>query len=86
MSSSQELTQSGGLVPSNVTIGEDSNTLIVTAADNWDHNEHTLSGKRSTHAISNFINLSSLLCMFACIYVYLKRSKLCKIIRIFVYF
>ena len=29
--------------------------LIVAAADNWDHNEATLSGKHSTHAMTSIL-------------------------------
>ena len=29
--------------------------LIIAAADNWDHNENTLSGKRSTHAMTSIL-------------------------------
>lgn len=29
--------------------------LIVAAADNWDHNEATFSGKQSTHAMTSVL-------------------------------
>ncbi|WAR01041.1 hypothetical protein MAR_025413 [Mya arenaria] len=29
--------------------------LIIAAADNWDHNENTLSGKHSTHAMTSIL-------------------------------
>ncbi|WAQ97425.1 hypothetical protein MAR_030115, partial [Mya arenaria] len=31
------------------------NDLIIAAADNWDHNENTLSGKHSTHAMTSIL-------------------------------
>ena len=30
-------------------------SLIIAAADNWDHNENTLSGKRTTHAMTSML-------------------------------
>jgi hypothetical protein len=34
---------------------ERSDDLIILAADNWDHNESTLSGKKSTHAMTSIL-------------------------------
>jgi hypothetical protein len=51
----------GGIVPSQIAhtgIREDNETggdFIIAAADNWDHNENTLSGKRSTHAMTSIL-------------------------------
>ena len=55
MSTSQTRTQSGAIVPTNVKSGENSGTLMVSVADNWDHNEHTLSGKQTTHAMTSIL-------------------------------
>ena len=54
--SNKELrTQSGAQVPSAVKSKEESGTLMITVADNWDHNEHTCSGKNSTHAMTSIL-------------------------------
>ena len=34
---------------------ERSDDLIILAADNWDHNESTLTGKKSTHAMTSIL-------------------------------
>ena len=55
MSSSQQKTPSGALVPNNVKRVEDGGKLTVVEGDNWDHIEHTLDGKRSTHAMTTIL-------------------------------
>ena len=42
MSTSQLRTQLKAIVPTNVKSGENSGTLIVSVADNMNHNEHTM--------------------------------------------
>lgn len=55
MSHSQEITLSGGLVPLNIRPRVDGEKMIIVAGDNWDHNEHTLSGKKTTHAMTSIL-------------------------------
>ena len=55
MSSSQIKTPSGGIVPQHLQLNPEDKTLIVAAGDNWDHNEHTYSGKKSTHAMTSIL-------------------------------
>ena len=55
VSKKESRTQSGAQVPSGVKSKEESGTLMVTVADNWDHNEHTRSGKNSTHAMTSIL-------------------------------
>ena len=49
----------GGLVPPQLTNTRgDRQTrgdILIAAADNWDHNENTLSGKHSTHAMTSIL-------------------------------
>ena len=39
--------------PPQLTSNADRNNFITTAADNWDHNERTTDGKRTTHAMTS---------------------------------
>lgn len=55
MTSTQETTPSGGLVPANLKTKDSNKELILAAGDNWDHNEHTISGKRTTHAMTSIL-------------------------------
>ena len=55
ISNKQLRTQSGAQVPSSIKSQEESGSLMVTVADNWDHNEHTRSGKNSTHAMTSIL-------------------------------
>ena len=55
VSNKESRTQSGAQVPSAVKSKEESVTLMITVADNWDHNEHTCSGKNSTHAMTSIL-------------------------------
>ena len=50
---------SGGIVPFHMTTNNGTKDLIVAVADNWDHNENTLSGKQSTHAMTSILVKSS---------------------------
>ena len=55
MTSTQETTPSGGLVPATLKAKDGNKELILAAGDNWDHNEHTISGKRTTHAMTSIL-------------------------------
>ena len=55
ISRTQTATPSGGLVPVNITPRQAGKDLILAAGDNWDHNEHTISGKRTTHAMTSIL-------------------------------
>ena len=50
----QTATPSGGLVPVNIRQRQ-TGDLVLAAGDNWDHNEHTISGKRTTHAMTSIL-------------------------------
>ncbi|XP_053391138.1 uncharacterized protein LOC128553968 [Mercenaria mercenaria] len=55
-SSMQKKTFSGAIIPAHMSREErPDDDLIVVAADNWDHNEATLSGKQSTHAMTSIL-------------------------------
>lgn len=45
----------GGLIPSNVPPKANTNNILVAIADNWDHNEKTVSGKGTTHAMTSIL-------------------------------
>jgi hypothetical protein len=51
----QRITKSGGLVPENISHINDGGQYIVGVADNWDHNEKTVDGKRTTHAMTSIL-------------------------------
>ena len=55
----QYFSLTGGIVPSHMSSNEEASELIVAAADNWDHNENPLSGKRSTHSMTSILIKSS---------------------------
>ena len=55
ISRTQTATPSGGLVPVNITPRQAGKELILAAGDNRDHNEHTISGKRTTHAMTSIL-------------------------------
>ena len=55
MTNTQTATPSGGLVPVNITPRQAGEAVILAAGDNWDHNEHTISGKRTTHAMTSIL-------------------------------
>jgi hypothetical protein len=61
MSSIQEQTPSGAIIPAHLSVdsSQESDRLLVAAADNWDHNENTLSGKHSTHAMTSILVVQS---------------------------
>lgn len=55
LAAKQQRTDSGALVPANVQHRSGNGQLLVGAADNWDHNERTLSGKKTTHAKTSLL-------------------------------
>ena len=55
MTNTQTVTPSGGLVPVNITPRQAGEAVILAAGDNWDHNEYTISGKRTTHAMTSIL-------------------------------
>ena len=46
---------SGALVPAELISKEDGGKLVIAAGDNWDHKEHTVDGKRTTHAMTSIL-------------------------------
>ena len=55
LAAEQVKTPSGALVPPNVQFNPECGQLVVAAADNWDHNERTFSGKKTTHAMTSLL-------------------------------
>ena len=53
LSKIESKTQSGAQVPFAAKSKEESGSLTITVADNWDHNEHICSGKNTTHAMTS---------------------------------
>ena len=53
INASQEPTSTGAYKPPEITSRNEGGHLIVAVADNWDHNERTADGKRTTHAMTN---------------------------------
>ncbi|KAH3872115.1 hypothetical protein DPMN_035329 [Dreissena polymorpha] len=51
----QRVTPSGGIVPSHIAHRSQGGELIVAVADNWDHNERTVDGKQTTHAMTSLL-------------------------------
>ncbi|WAR09163.1 hypothetical protein MAR_019121, partial [Mya arenaria] len=51
----QCITETGGLVPYNITHKCDGGQLVVGVADNLDHNEKTTDGKGTTHAMTSIL-------------------------------
>ncbi|WAR16171.1 hypothetical protein MAR_030765 [Mya arenaria] len=49
------VTPSGGIVPDNIASKQRGGKLVVAVADNWDHNERTVDGKRTTHAMTSIL-------------------------------
>lgn len=49
----QICTPSAAYIPPEITPRDRGGQLIVVVADNWDHNERTTDGKRTTHAFSS---------------------------------
>ena len=55
VSSSQEITPSGAIVPHEITPKSQDGKQPVGVGDNWDHNERTVDGKHTTHAMTSII-------------------------------
>ena len=53
VSSAMGHTEGGALLPCDILSKEDGGCQPVAAADNWDHNERTVDGKKSTHAMTS---------------------------------
>lgn len=51
----QTPTTSGAYIPPEITPRDNGGQLIVAVADNWDHNERTTDGKRTTHAMTSIL-------------------------------
>ena len=48
-------TPSGGIIPPEIVHRQRGGRLIVAASDNWDHNERTVDGKRTTHVMTSIL-------------------------------
>ena len=55
VSTNQPGTPSGGVIPPEIASRQRGGKLIVAAGDNWDHNERTVDGKRTTHAMTTIL-------------------------------
>ena len=51
----QTVTPSGAVIPPEIVPRTNGGQLIVGAGDNWDHNERTPDGKRTTHAMTTIL-------------------------------
>lgn len=51
MDKQQETTDIGSYMPPEIIPISEGWQLIVAGSDNWDHNERTVNGKRTTHAM-----------------------------------
>ncbi|KAH3727396.1 hypothetical protein DPMN_053330 [Dreissena polymorpha] len=52
---SHKITDSGGIVPDNILPRDQRGKLVVAVADNWNLNERTVDGKRTTHAMTSML-------------------------------
>ena len=57
--SADSVLPSSAIIPPDLQNKPDENGLIVAAADNWDHNEHTVDGNRTTHAMTSILIASN---------------------------
>ena len=55
VTSTQQITPSGAIIPPEIVPRHSGGKLIVAARDNWDHNEKTPDGKRTTHAMTTVL-------------------------------
>ena len=55
VSETQIHTAGGGLMPCDIVSKEAGGQQPVAAADNWDHNERTIDGKNTTHAMTSIV-------------------------------
>ena len=53
--SKQLPTKAGSYLPPEITPSDAGGKFVVAAADNWDHNERTTDGKRTTHAMTSIL-------------------------------
>lgn len=53
--SNTQTTASGCFVPRELQTREKGGKLIIGVGDNWDHNERTVDGKRTTHAMTSIL-------------------------------
>ncbi|KAH3818848.1 hypothetical protein DPMN_120575 [Dreissena polymorpha] len=52
---SHKITDSGGIVPDNILPRDQRGKLVVAVADNWNLNERTIDGKRTTNAMTSML-------------------------------
>ena len=62
VSNQQESTATGSHIPPELTRRDDGGKFITAATDNWDHNERTVDGKRTTHAMTSILQSTSPSC------------------------
>ena len=55
VSEAQKHTDGGGLIPYNIVPRAEGGKQPVAVADNWDHNERTVDGKNTTHALTSIV-------------------------------
>lgn len=55
VTSTQHITPSGAIIPPEIIPRNCGGKFIVAAGDNWDHNEKTPDGKRTTHAMTTVL-------------------------------
>ena len=53
VATSRTYTPSGGLVPNELAHKDDGGMQPIFVGDNWDHNERTIDGKKTTHAMTS---------------------------------
>lgn len=51
----QEITPSGGIVPSELIHKDQGGKQVIGAGDNWDHLERTVDGRNTTHAMTSIM-------------------------------
>ena len=51
----QQQSEVGYYIPPEICPIQDGGQFICAAADNWDHNERTIDGKRTTHAMTSIL-------------------------------
>ena len=59
VTTNQEITASGAVVPPGITHKDKGGKQFLGAGDNWDHLERTVDGKNTTHAMTSIIVSSS---------------------------
>ena len=56
---SLSLSNSGTYIPPDFVHKDNGGALVIGVGDNWDHNEHTIDGKRTTHSMTSILVTSS---------------------------